>query len=127
MSIDVHPDWWKRIFDDIYLLTDARSVCDDLLTGREVDLILEMLLIQPQERVLDLCGGHGRHSLELCNRGVSTCTMADFSETLTGFAKTEADLREFPIKISDCHHVIMITSGCKCCGYVGQDEQDAVH
>ena len=46
MSIDVNPDWWKRIFDDIYLLTDARSVCDDHLTYREVDLILEMLPIQ---------------------------------------------------------------------------------
>ncbi len=102
MSIDVNPDWWKRIFDDIYLLTDARSVCDDSLTCREVDLILEMLPIQPKHKILDLCGGHGRHSLELCERGVSACTLADFSETLTGCAKTEADLREYPVKVIRC-------------------------
>ncbi len=35
----VDPDWWKKLFDDIYLVTDARSVCDDDITGREVDLI----------------------------------------------------------------------------------------
>lgn len=102
MSIDVNPDWWKRIFDDIYLLTDARSVCDDHLTCREVDLILDMLPIQPKHRILDLCGGHGRHSLELCERGISACTLADFSETLTGCAKTEADLREYPVRIIRC-------------------------
>jgi D-alanine-D-alanine ligase len=102
MSIDVNPDWWKRIFDDIYLLTDARSVCDDNLTYREVDLILEMLPIQSQHRILDLCGGHGRHSLELSERGVSACTLADFSEALTERAKTEADLREYPVKIIRC-------------------------
>ena len=102
MSIDVNPDWWKRIFDDIYLLTDARSVCDDFLTGREVDLVLEILPIQPRHRILDLCGGHGRHSLKLCERGVSACTLADFSETLTGCAKTEANLRDYPVTIIRC-------------------------
>ena len=102
MSIDVNPDWWKRIFDEIYLLTDARSVCDHVLTCREVDLILEMLPIEPQHRILDLCGGHGRHSLELCERGVFACTLADFSAALTGCAKTEADLRDYPIKIIRC-------------------------
>ena len=28
MSIEVEPDWWRTLFDDIYLITDARSVCD---------------------------------------------------------------------------------------------------
>lgn len=102
MSIDVNPDWWKTIFDDIYLCTDARSVCDEFLTCREVDLILKMLPIQPQHRVLDLCGGHGRHSLELCERGISACTLADFSEVLTECARTEADLHKYPIKIIRC-------------------------
>ena len=26
MSFDVNPDWWKSLFDDVYMLTDARSV-----------------------------------------------------------------------------------------------------
>ena len=43
MSIDVDPEWWKTMFDEVYLITDARSVCDETLTGREVDVICELL------------------------------------------------------------------------------------
>jgi D-alanine-D-alanine ligase len=43
MSIKADPDWWKTMFDDVYLLTDARSVCDEDITRREVDLICELL------------------------------------------------------------------------------------
>jgi len=34
MTITVKPDWWKAIFDEVYLLTDARSVCNDEITQR---------------------------------------------------------------------------------------------
>lgn len=89
MSIQVDPDWWKTLFDDIYLITDARSVDDEQLTRREVDLICRLLDLQPENRILDLCGGQGRHSLELCRRGFSKCTVLDFSPTLI---KIGADL-----------------------------------
>jgi len=82
MSIEVDPDWWKTLFDDVYLTTDARSVCDDDLTRREVDVFCELVPFQRQDRILDLCGGHGRHSLELCRRGYGCCTVFDYSETL---------------------------------------------
>jgi len=82
MSIEVEPDWWKTLFDDIYLITDARSVGDEELTRREVDLICRLLDLQPEDRILDLCGGQGRHSIELCRRGFSNCTVFDFSEAL---------------------------------------------
>ncbi len=72
MTIQVDPDWWKTLFDDIYLLTDARSVCDEEITRREVDLICELLPIRPDHKILDLCGGHGRHSLELAARGIGS-------------------------------------------------------
>ena len=39
MAIVVDPDWWKKLFDEVYLITDARSVCDKVLTCREVDVI----------------------------------------------------------------------------------------
>ena len=38
MEIEVDPDWWKTLFDEVYLITDARSVCDSELTRREVDV-----------------------------------------------------------------------------------------
>lgn len=90
MDLQVDPDWWKSLFDEIYLITDARSVCDDDITRREVDLILELLPIHPDHKVLDLCGGHGRHSLELCARGIGRCTLVDYSRHLIDHAKTSA-------------------------------------
>jgi hypothetical protein len=29
MTIQVDDNWWKDLFDEVYLITDARSVCDD--------------------------------------------------------------------------------------------------
>jgi D-alanine-D-alanine ligase len=88
MSIRVDPEWWKTMFDDVYLLTDARSVCDEGITRREVDLICELLPIRPGDRILDLCGGHGRHSLELCARGITQCTLLDYSQYMIDYARS---------------------------------------
>lgn len=90
MTIKVDPEWWKTMFDEFYLLTDARSVCDDEITGREVDLICQLLPIRSTHRILDLCGGHGRHSLELSRRGFSRCTLVDFSEFLLNRSRSLA-------------------------------------
>ncbi len=60
MTIDVDPDWWKTLFDEVYLVTDARSVGDESITRQEIDIILELVPMQPDDRILDLCGGHGR-------------------------------------------------------------------
>jgi D-alanine-D-alanine ligase len=90
MSITVDPDWWKTLFDEVYLITDARSVCNEDITRLEVDLICELLPIRRQSKILDLCGGHGRHSLELCTRGFSCCTLLDYSPVLINYAKARA-------------------------------------
>ena len=90
MSMKVDPDWWKTMFNEVYLLTDARSVCNEDITRREVDLICELVPIRPGHRILDLCGGHGRHSLELCARGFTWCTLLDYSRYLIDYARTQA-------------------------------------
>ena len=90
VDIKVDPDWWKTLFDDIYLLTDARTVCDEDITRLEVNVICELLPIQTDSRILDLCGGHGRHSLELFARGFTSCTVLDYSQHLIHLAKAKA-------------------------------------
>jgi D-alanine-D-alanine ligase len=82
MTIDVDPDWWKTLFDEVYLVTDARSVGDNDITRLEIDIFLALVPMQPDDRILDLCGGHGRHSLELCRRGFRDCTVLDYSRPL---------------------------------------------
>ena len=93
MTIDVNADWWKTLFDEVYLLTDARSVCDDDLTAHEVDLICDLLPIRREDHILDLCGGHGRHSLELASRGYSGCTVLDYSQFLINLGTETARSR----------------------------------
>lgn len=90
MTITATPDWWKTLFDEVYLITDARSVCNEDITRLEVDIICELLPIRRQSKILDLCGGHGRHSLELSARGFSCCTLLDYSQILIDYAKARA-------------------------------------
>jgi len=97
MSIEVNPDWWKTLFDDVYLKTDARSVCDADLTRREVDVFCELVPLRQEDRILDLCGGHGRHSLELCRRGHRRCTVLYYSETLLEKGRQGASEKNYSI------------------------------
>jgi len=82
MSIKVNDNWWQDLFDGIYLITDIRSVGDEKLTGREVDFLEEILGPDKSAPVLDLCGGQGRHSLELSRRGFRKVTVLDYSRYL---------------------------------------------
>jgi D-alanine-D-alanine ligase len=90
MRFDVDPEWWKELFDEVYLTTDARSVCDDDVTRKEIDLIQELIPLSPDQEILDLCGGHGRHSRELALRGFGKCTVFDFSQFLIDRGREEA-------------------------------------
>jgi D-alanine-D-alanine ligase len=102
MSIDVDPDWWKTMFDEIYLITDARSVCDETLTCREVDVICELLPLNSSHQILDLCGGHGRHTFELYKRGFTECTLLDYSQTLIDIARSEAVKKDYAVEFIQC-------------------------
>ena len=88
--VEMNPDWWKTIFDEIYLITDARSVCDEELTSREVDFLEQVQRIEKSWPILDLCGGHGRHSLELCRRGFKDVTVLDYSHFLIDLGRERA-------------------------------------
>lgn len=88
--VEFDSDWWKRIFDETYLITDARSVCDDELTCKEVDFLEEVLKVDRSWPILDLCGGQGRHSLELSRRGFQDVTVLDYSGYLINLGKEKA-------------------------------------
>jgi D-alanine-D-alanine ligase len=88
--IRVEHDWWKTLFDEVYLVTDAPFVCNPALTKHEVDVIEQALGLQPAARLLDVCGGQGRHALELARRGYQHLTVLDYSEFLLGRGRWEA-------------------------------------
>jgi D-alanine-D-alanine ligase len=133
MTIRVEADWWKAIFDEVYLLTDARSVCNHEITAREVELVCQLLPIHPKQRILDLCGGHGRHSLELCSRGFHRCTLLDYSEHLTRCAKAQcsagdvqidvvrADARNTGLASASFDHILVMGNSL---GYIADADAD---
>jgi len=88
--IKVKKDWWKGFFDETYLITDARSVMNDSLTHKETTLIEKCLRLEKFDAILDLCGGQGRHALELAKRGYENVTVLDYSPYLTRLGKESA-------------------------------------
>jgi len=97
-AIPVDPLWWQTLFDDMYLITDARSVCNEELTRREVDFLEDHLQIGNSDRILDLCGGHGRHSLELARRGYGSLTVLDYSAYLVRLGRAKAAEQGLPVR-----------------------------
>jgi D-alanine-D-alanine ligase len=95
--IVVDPDWWKSLFDEVYLITDAHIVCNPPLTKREVDVIERVLRLRPSDRILDLCGGQGRHALELARRGYAPLTVVDYAPFLLQRGQRDAAEAGVPV------------------------------
>lgn len=97
----VQPDWWRRIFNSIYLKTDADVVDDQLITRKEVDLFSEILRLSREDKILDLCCGQGRHSLELARRGFQNVEGLDRSHYLIQKAKAQAKKEGLNVKFRE--------------------------
>lgn len=95
--IHVDPDWWKTLFDEVYLITDAPFVCNPTVTKQEVDVVERLLALSPADRILDLCGGQGRHALELAHRGYQYVTVLDYSDFLIQRGQQEAAALALPV------------------------------
>ena len=54
----VEKEWWNHIFNSFYLKTDG-------VTSLEVYLITQILNLRPDQKILYLYCGQGRHSLDI--------------------------------------------------------------
>ena len=91
--------WYKTFYDEHYLKEYASGLSDER-TQREVDFINSTLnLPQAAEgvRILDLCCGHGRHTVELAAAGYSMVGQ-DLSGTFLDLAKDAAAARNLQIQ-----------------------------
>ncbi|MDD4498204.1 MAG: methyltransferase domain-containing protein [Methanosarcinaceae archaeon] len=91
LEAHVESDWWQKIFNSLYLKTDADVLEDPEISALEVKLFTEILDLSPEEKVLDLCCGQGRHALELARRGFSHVEGYDNSAFLIRKARARAD------------------------------------
>ena len=94
-------DWWRTLFNSLYLETDGDVIENDRNTADEVDLLIRSVGIERNDRILDLCCGQGRHSLELAQRGFSHVTGLDRSRYLIRLARKRAKQRNFPVSFHE--------------------------
>ncbi len=106
----MYIDWYKddRFFGEDYLKLYTPLLTEERTLG-EINFIDEVLALPSGARILDLCCGHGRHSLKLAQRGYRV-TGLDITPLFLGVAREEAakagvevefiegDMREIPFE-----------------------------
>jgi D-alanine-D-alanine ligase len=97
----VHPEWWRQIFNAIYLKTDGDVVDDQQVTAKEVDTFCEILKLQPNQRILDVCCGQGPDSIELVRRGFANVEGLDRSHYLIQRARAQAKKEGLNVKFKE--------------------------
>src|ERR1700746_4240707 len=90
-------DWWRTLFNSLYLETDGDIIENDRNTADEVDLFIRSVGLERNDRIRDLCCGQGRHSLELANRGFPNVTGLDRSRYLIRLARKRAKQRNLQV------------------------------
>ena len=83
-------EWWRTLFNSLYLETDGDIVENDRNTRQEIDLLIRSAGLERNDRILDLCCGQGRHSLDLARRGFPHVTGLDRSRYLIRLARKRA-------------------------------------
>ena len=128
---DSKAPWYVGFFSEVYpgvyasLLTPER-------TEREAGFVLRTLDLKPNDRVLDLCCGQGRHSVALALSGVHVTGLDlshDYLATATSAARDAgveietvcSDMRVIPFESTFDAVINMFTAF----GYLESDEEDA--
>lgn len=86
----VKAEWWRDVFNANYLRTDGDVVNDQEITDMEINRFVEILQPATNSMILDLCCGHGRHSMSLARRGFTNVTGLDRSHYLVKKARKQA-------------------------------------
>ena len=94
---EVDPHWYETFFEDDWLELAVNH--DERLTRAEVDFLVGKLHLEPGARVLDLACGHGRHAIELADRGLRV-TGADISEQALAVARQRATQRGVDVDLT---------------------------
>jgi D-alanine-D-alanine ligase len=94
-------DWWRTLFNSLYLETDGDVIENDRNTADEVDLLIRSVGLERNDRILDLCCGQGRHSLELAHRGFPQVTGLDRSRYLIRLARKRAKQRNLQVSFHE--------------------------
>jgi D-alanine-D-alanine ligase len=127
------PDWWRNLFGALYLQTDGDVVENERNTRREVVTLIRAAGLDPAKRVLDLCCGQGRHSLELARQGYTQVIGVDRSRYLIRLARKRASSEGLGVRFreGDARNSRIPANSFDCVaimgnsfGYFEKEEQD---
>lgn len=93
--------WYEHIFNEYYIKFDGHGD-----TKEECSYIENLLKIQKGDKILDLCCGYGRHSIELAKRGYIVIGY-DLSNILLEKAKADAAITRVDVRFiqGDMRHL----------------------
>ncbi len=94
-------DWWKKLFNSLYLKTDGDVVENLTNTQADIDLLIQCLNPKLDDCIVDLCCGQGRHALELARRRFVNVTGIDRSRYLIRLARKRAKGDSLIVKFSE--------------------------
>ena len=132
MNNDSDTPWYVRFFKGDYLRVYGHTLQQDR-TDLETQFAIHALNVQPDQRVLDLCCGQGRHSIALAKTGLDV-TGVDLSEEMLAIATSEADkagvtlnlrradMRQLPVDFE--HRFDAIINMFSSFGYLESEEDD---
>jgi SAM-dependent methyltransferase len=96
------PEWFEQSFGEDYLLVYKHRNKKD--ASREVEMMVKWLELNPQDLILDLCCGMGRHSISLARRGYKVVGL-DLSKTLLSHAVEESQGLPIPFIHGDMRNL----------------------
>jgi D-alanine-D-alanine ligase len=114
-------EWWRKLFNALYVKTDGDVVENSENTRREVDFLLAAAAVQPHSAILDLCCGQGRHVLELARRGFKNVMGVDRSRYLIRLARKRAQAEALGVvfKEGDARNPRLPESSFDCVAIMG--------
>lgn len=84
---NINDSFFDGYYKDIW-----RSIIPELLTTREVDFIIQYFELKPNNKVLDIMCGYGRHALGLARKGMNVTAidnLADYVNEIMATAQKE--------------------------------------
>jgi D-alanine-D-alanine ligase len=114
-------EWWRKLFNALYVKTDGDVVENSENTRREVDFLIAAAAVQPHSAILDLCCGQGRHVLELARRGFKNVMGVDRSRYLVRLARKRAQAEALSVvfKEGDARNPRLPESSFDCVAIMG--------
>ena len=94
-------EWWKTLFNSIYLKTDGDVVENNANTVSDIDLFESSVSLNKDASILDLCCGQARHTLELASRGYKNLAGLDRSNYLIRLARKRAKTKGYNINLME--------------------------